>query len=101
MEENKQVTTGSATLAVVSMVLGILSYASCMMIFFSVPAVICGHISLSHIKKGAASGKGFAVAGLVLGYINIALFIVFMMLIVAALFIGDFLSVLQAGLRPS
>lgn len=38
------------------------------------PAVICGHIGLSHIKRGhAAKGKGLAIAGLILGYLSIAL----------------------------
>ena len=38
------------------------------------PAVICGHIGLSHIKRGrVAKGKGLAIAGLILGYLSIAL----------------------------
>ena len=38
------------------------------------PAVICGHIGLSHINRGrAAKGKGLATAGLILGYLSIAL----------------------------
>jgi hypothetical protein len=48
--------------------------------------VILGHIALSKIKKAAGSlqGRGLAIAGLVLGYLQIAAFI----LLIPALFIG-------------
>lgn len=40
----------------------------------ALPAVILGHLALSRIKSGrAARGKGFAIAGLILGYLGIAL----------------------------
>ncbi|MFD4420748.1 DUF4190 domain-containing protein [Agromyces sp. NPDC058484] len=38
-----------------------------------VAGVICGHISLSQIKKTGEQGRGMAVAGLIIGYIGIAL----------------------------
>ena len=49
-------------LAIASLVCGIIGgWAST----FSIPAVICGHIALSKIKKDAQSngGKGMAIAG--------------------------------------
>jgi len=60
-------------LAIASLILGILSLL--LGILTAIPAVICGHISLSRIKKsaGALTGKGMATAGLVMGYIGIAL----------------------------
>ena len=65
-------------LAVASLVLGILS---CTMfgIISGIPAVICGHISLSKFRrdpKRYITGKRLAVSGLFLGYTGIVLTIV-------------------------
>jgi len=61
-------------LAIASMVLGIVSFVLCGP-FCSVPAVILGHISLGKIRRGVMSqdAKGFAMAGTLLGWINLAL----------------------------
>ncbi len=50
-------------LAIVSLVLSIL--------WISIPGVVCGHIALNQIKKTGESGRGLAIAGLVVGYIGI------------------------------
>ena len=44
----------------------------------SIPAVICGHIALFHIKKvpDAYGGRKMAIAGLILGYIGFVLAII-------------------------
>lgn len=58
-------------MAVASMVLGIVG-VTVGWFLLGIPAflaIIFGHIALTEIKKGAKSGKGMAVAGLVLGYI--------------------------------
>lgn len=65
-------------LAVTSLVLGFLS---CTMfgIISGIPAVICGHISLSKFRrdpKRYITGKRLAVSGLVLGYTGIVMTIV-------------------------
>jgi hypothetical protein len=64
----------NAPLAVISLVLGFLS---CVMFGFisGIPAVICGHISLSKLKRepNRYKGKRLATAGVVLGYIGILL----------------------------
>lgn len=70
MEGNKD-----TTLATVSMVFGILSIV-CGGIFAAIPAVICGHIAMGKIKRGEADGKGMATAGLIMGYVSVALTIV-------------------------
>jgi hypothetical protein len=49
-----------------------------------IPAIICGHIALSQIKRTGQEGRGMAIAGLVLGYIGLALFIAFIALIALA-----------------
>lgn len=58
---------GTNTLAIVSLILGItwLGWIG------SILAIIFGHVSLSQIKKSGQSGKGMAIAGLVLGYIGV------------------------------
>ena len=61
-------------LAIGSLVCGILSFTF-LPILASIPAVICGHMALSEIKRssGAIGGKGVAMAGTILGYITLAI----------------------------
>lgn len=63
-------------LAIWSLVLGILAIVLvCIGPLFAIPAVICGHIAYSRIKRsaGALSGGGLALGGLITGYLSIAL----------------------------
>ena len=64
----------TAPTAIWSLVLAILSF-TCGWLFTAIPAVICGHIARSKIRKsgGALGGKGIATAGLILGYIALVL----------------------------
>jgi uncharacterized protein DUF4190 len=64
----------TAPTAIWSLVLAILSFF-CGWLFTAIPAVICGHIAWSKIRKsgGALGGKGIATAGLILGYIALVL----------------------------
>jgi len=66
-------------LAIASLVLGIL----CVYWITSILAVIFGHIALSQIKRsnGTQTGRGLAIAGLVLGYVWLALLVVFIVAI--------------------
>jgi hypothetical protein len=63
--------------AVWSLVLGILGLVCCGA-FTAIPAVICGHKAKASIKKsnGTLTGDGMALAGLILGYVGIALTII-------------------------
>ena len=74
----------TTALAIWSLVLGILSLL-CFTIFAGIPSVICGHKALSKIKhsRGAFTGQGLAIAGLVTGYLGIAWAIFFMPLLMA------------------
>jgi hypothetical protein len=58
-------------MAIASLVFGIF------FIFFplSIPAIVFGHIALSQIKRSAGrlGGRGLAIAGLVMGYLGIAM----------------------------
>jgi len=60
-------------MALASLILGILSLF--LWLLTSIAAIITGHMALSRIQKssGQLSGKGLAVAGLVLGYITTVL----------------------------
>lgn len=77
MEPQAQKTSGVAIASLVTSLLGI-----------GLAGVICGHVALSKIKKAAGTlgGKGLAIAGLVIGYLQIVafVFIVIPMLFVAA-----------------
>lgn len=61
-------------LALWSLILGILSPVCCGCLT-GIPAVITGHLALSAVgdERGELKGRGFAIAGLVLGYISIVL----------------------------
>jgi Domain of unknown function (DUF4190)/GYF domain 2 len=60
-------------LAVTSLVLGILSFLTC--ILTGIPAIICGHIALSRARREPAQygGPGMALAGLILGYVSLVM----------------------------
>ena len=61
-------------LALTSMILGIGSFFCGVT---AIPAVICGHMALGKIKRsqGRLTGGGFAVAGLITGYLGVFVFI--------------------------
>jgi hypothetical protein len=46
----------------------------------SLGAVICGHIALTHIKRsrGAQGGRAIAMTGLVIGYLELAVVAIFL-----------------------
>jgi len=75
--------SGQATngLAVAALVCGIAQ------VFFwvlsGVPAIILGHVARSRIRQTGEQGAGLALAGLILGYIGLALAIVFIIALIA------------------
>lgn len=73
-------------LAIASLVLGILSFFG----ITAIAAVICGHISLSRIKRTGRGGYGLALAGTILGYAVGALLLL-------AIVLPIFLSTKHAG----
>ena len=69
MNENNQTTSSSA---IASMVLGIIGFLMTGLLC-GIPAVICGHRSLSIQKKDPSiKGQGMAITGLITGYLAIA-----------------------------
>ena len=89
-----QTTSGKA---IASLIMGILVFIP----FSAVAAVILGHLALSEIRKSAGrlKGQGLATAGLILGYAEIALIPVF--LIIAAIAIPNFLRAKMAANEAS
>lgn len=89
----------NSALAIWSLVLGVLSLV-CLSIFSAVPAVICGHLAYSRIRRsgGMLTGDGLAIAGLVTGYIGIA-FALFLIPMMAAIAIPNFVKARDTAQR--
>lgn len=64
-------------------VLAIISLVSAF--FVSLAAIICGHIALNQIKRTGESGRGLALAGVILGYVGLVFGLIF-----AILYVGLF-----------
>ncbi|MEY4962466.1 MAG: hypothetical protein RLZZ249_1163 [Actinomycetota bacterium] len=60
--------------------LAVVSLASAISGVGALIAVITGHISLAQLKRSGESGRGLAIAGLVVGYLHIAFWIIFVAL---------------------
>lgn len=61
-------------LAVVSGVAAILSWLVCPIVA-AIAAVVTGHIALVKIRRNREGGRGWALTGVILGYLNLALFV--------------------------
>jgi hypothetical protein len=81
----------TSALAIVSMVFGILAWCILPLIGALV-AVICGHLARSEIRHAPADarmeGDGMAIAGLVLGYAQLALSVLLIGFLVLMLVFG-------------
>jgi hypothetical protein len=84
------------TKAIWSLVLGILSL-TCFWILTGIPAIVLGHLSRSDIRRstGRLKGEGMALAGLICGYISVALIPV--ILILASIAIPTMLRARQSA----
>ncbi|UOR02628.1 DUF4190 domain-containing protein [Leucobacter allii] len=60
-----------ATLSLIASIVGFFSFA-----ILSIAGIVMGHISLSQIKRRGENGRGMAIAGLIIGYIGVAFWIV-------------------------
>jgi hypothetical protein len=68
-------------MAIVSFVFGIASYVVCPVVG-AIIAVITGHMARGQIRRTGESGNGFAIAGLVLGYIHLVVAVIAIVVIV-------------------
>jgi hypothetical protein len=77
-------------LALASMILGIvgITVGLCLIFFPVMPilAVVFVHLGLSQTRSTGAPGRGYAIAGLVTGYIGIALAILWLIAIIFGTF---------------
>lgn len=74
-------------LAVASLILGILGFFTGIT---AIPAVVTGHLALGRIKRARTDGHGMAVAGLVMGYIQIAIGIIILLMVLGVFFMWGF-----------
>ncbi|OOG61620.1 hypothetical protein B0E46_16860 [Rhodanobacter sp. B04] len=81
----------TSSLAIVSLVFGILSW--CLLPFIgAIVAIVCGHLARSEIRHAAVGnvieGDGMAIAGLVLGYVHLAVWLLVLLVVLGILFLG-------------
>jgi hypothetical protein len=83
----------TSTLAIISLVAGILGWTLAPLLG-SIGAVVCGHLARAEIRRepDRLEGDGFAIAGLVLGWGQIILGILF--LVVVIMFFGGVAAIL-------
>ena len=62
-------------LAVISMIASIVGFIWILPFIGSVAGVIMGHISLRQIPRTGETGRGMALAGLIVGYVGLAFFV--------------------------
>jgi Domain of unknown function (DUF4190)/Domain of unknown function (DUF1707) len=77
----RPVSNATNGMAIASFVCGLLQ------MFFgltTIPAVVLGHVARKQIRRTGERGDGFAVAGLALGWLGIALFALFAVLVVVS-----------------
>jgi hypothetical protein len=79
------------TLAIVSLVFGILAW--CVLPFVgAIVAIICGHIARGEIRRASIDagieGDGLAIAGLVLGYVQLLFCVLAVFAVIAMLIFG-------------
>jgi hypothetical protein len=79
----------TSAMAVVSLVFGIAAW--CMLpVVGAIVAIVCGHVARGEIRRsqGQQEGDGLAVAGLVLGYVQLAFGVILVLFAIAALVLG-------------
>ena len=73
----------TSTTAIISLVFGIICWIALPFVG-AVVAVICGHIArgeIKHAPPGSIEGDGMAIAGLILGYAHLALFVLAVLIV--------------------
>lgn len=75
------------TLAVVSMIFGIASWVV-LPIVGAIVAVITGHIAVGQIKRTREGGRGMAIAGVVLGWVQLGFVVVWLAFVAVIVLIG-------------
>ena len=79
------------TLAIVSLVAGVAGYVIPHPFIAGIVAIVTGHLARRQIRQTGEGGSGMALAGLILGYLHLALSILLVLLLVLVLVFGLFL----------
>lgn len=91
-DQTSYASTSTSTLAIVSLVFGVLTW-TVLPVIGALVAVICGHLARSEIRRAPPGsqleGSGMAQAGLILGYLHLVALPLFGLLILSVLF-GSF-----------
>lgn len=59
--------------------LSLAAFVLCCGLFTGLPGIICGHIALSRIRQRPGTrGRGFAIAGLIIGYVSVVLLVIYL-----------------------
>ncbi|HWT15651.1 MAG TPA: DUF4190 domain-containing protein [Patescibacteria group bacterium] len=77
----------TSTYATLSLIFGLVAWLMAPLLG-AIVAIVCGHLARSEIRRanGALDGDGMALAGLILGYLQLVLVVV--LVIVVAIFFG-------------
>lgn len=83
----------TSTYAILSLAFGIIAWLMAPLLG-AIVAVVCGHLARAEIRRSPQplEGDGMALAGLILGYLQIALAVV--LAVVVALFFGGIVAAL-------
>ena len=73
------------TMALVGFILSLSGVATGITV---IPGIVLSHIGMSQIKRTGESGRGFALAGIIVGYclLGLSLLAIFMVVVLAILF---------------
>jgi len=77
----------TSTTAIVSLVFGIICWVAIPFIG-AIVAIVCGHVARTEIRNappGSIEGDGMAIAGLILGYLHLAVIAMFLLLVFTVL----------------
>lgn len=72
-------------LAIVSLIASIVGLIGILPIIGSIGAVVTGHISLHQLKTSGENGRGMALAGTIVGYVGLGLWIIGMIVVFSLL----------------
>ena len=87
------VVAGSTTnsLAIVSLVAGVAGYLIPHPFIAGIVAIVTGHQARRQIRRTGEGGSGMALAGLILGYVHLALSILLVLVLIVLVVFGFFL----------
>lgn len=93
----------SSALAVATLVLGVVGILAgwCMLGLPNLAAIVIGHVALNDTKDDRKTGRGMAVAGLILGYVALVPAVVLFFWFGLAMFAGGTGAVLEPSPSPS